>query len=88
MTPLPRQGWLFLVEFLKWHFSKYWQVQTRWVFAQTVTFIIKMHCHFSHNYFLDFGGFSISVNAQCTYQPHHNQQSMYSIYVITATLWD
>ena len=41
MSPLPRQGWLFLIEFLKWHFSKYWQVQTRPVFAQTVTIIIQ-----------------------------------------------
>ena len=38
MSPLPRQGWLFLIEFLKWYFSKYWQVQTRPVFAQTVTY--------------------------------------------------
>ena len=37
MSPLPRQGWLFLIEFLKWYFSKYWQVRTRPVFAQTVT---------------------------------------------------
>ena len=36
---LPRQGWLFLIEFLKWYFSKYWQVRTRPVFAQTVTYI-------------------------------------------------
>ena len=27
-----------LIEFLKWYFSKYWQVRTRWVFAQTVTY--------------------------------------------------
>ena len=27
----------FLIDFLKWYFSKYWQVQTTWVFAQTVT---------------------------------------------------
>ena len=39
MTPLPMQGWLFLIEFLKWYFSKYWQVRTRWVFAQTVTYV-------------------------------------------------
>ena len=38
MSPLPRQGWLFLIEFLKWYFSKYWQVRTRPVFAQTVTY--------------------------------------------------
>ena len=38
MSPLPRQGWLFLIEFLKWYFSRYWQVRTRRVFAQTVTF--------------------------------------------------
>ena len=38
MTPLPsRQGWFFLIEFLKRYFSKYWQVQTRQVFAQTIT---------------------------------------------------
>ena len=36
MSPLPRQGWLFLIEFLKWYFSKYWQVRTRVVFAQTI----------------------------------------------------
>ena len=41
MSPLPRQGWLFLIEFLKWYFSKYWQVRTRPVFAQTVTYIHK-----------------------------------------------
>ena len=40
MSPLPRQGWLFLIEFLKWYFSKYWQVRTRPVFAQTVTYTI------------------------------------------------
>ena len=40
MTPVPRQGWLFLNEFLKWYFSKYWQVRTRQVFAQTVTFYL------------------------------------------------
>ena len=39
MSPLPRQGWLFLIEFLKWYFSKYWQVRTRPVFAQTVTYV-------------------------------------------------
>ena len=39
MSPLPRQGWLFLIEFLKWYFSKYWQVRTRLAFAQTVTYI-------------------------------------------------
>ena len=39
MSPLPRQGWLFLIEFLKWYFSKYWQVRTRRVFAQTVTIV-------------------------------------------------
>ena len=38
MSPLPRQGWFFLTEFLKWYFSKYWQVPTRQVFAQTVTY--------------------------------------------------
>ena len=27
----------FLIEFLKWYFLEYWQVQTRLVFAQTVT---------------------------------------------------
>ena len=40
MSPLPRQGWLFLIEFLEWYFSKYWQVRTRPVFAQTVTFVV------------------------------------------------
>ena len=38
MTPLPRQGWFFNWIFLKWYFSKYWQVRTRQVFAQTVTY--------------------------------------------------
>ena len=38
MIPLPRQGW-FLIEFLKWYFSKYWQVQTMWVFAQKITYV-------------------------------------------------
>ena len=40
MSPLPRQGWLFLIEFLKWYFSKYQQVQTMRVFAQTVTYVL------------------------------------------------
>ena len=39
MTPVPRQGW-FLIEFLKWYFLKYWQVQTRRVFAKTVTYYV------------------------------------------------
>ena len=43
MSPLPRQGWLFLIEFLKWYFSKYWQVRTRPVFAQTVTYKYSMY---------------------------------------------
>ena len=42
MSPLPRQGWLFLIEFLKWYFSKYWQVRTRPVFAQTVTYTVTI----------------------------------------------
>ena len=29
---------VFLIEFLKWYFLKYWQVRTRRVFAQTVTY--------------------------------------------------
>ena len=29
---------VFLIEFLKWYFLKYWQVRTRQVFAQTVTY--------------------------------------------------
>ena len=33
----------FLIKFLKWYFLKYWQVQTRRVFAQTVT-IINTFC--------------------------------------------
>ena len=32
-----------LIEFLKWYFSKYWQVRTRRVFAQTVTFAFEYH---------------------------------------------
>ena len=28
----------FLIEFFKWYFSKYWQVQTRQVFTQTITY--------------------------------------------------
>ena len=39
MSPLPRQGWLFLIEFLKWYFLKYWQVRTRPVFTQIVTYM-------------------------------------------------
>ena len=49
MTPVPRQGWFFLIEFSKWYFSKYWQVPTRRVFAQTVTYVIK-YFGFSHTY--------------------------------------
>ena len=45
MSPLPRQGWLFLIEFLKWYFSKYWQVRTRPVFAQTVTYYVSTIPH-------------------------------------------
>ena len=49
MTPVPKQGWFFSIEFLKWYFSKYWQVQTRRVFAQTVTYWRSLsnehHCH-------------------------------------------
>ena len=45
MSPLPRQGWLFLIEFLEWYFSKYWQVQTRPVFTQTVTHIYILYLH-------------------------------------------
>ena len=33
----------FLIEFSKWYFSKYWQVQTRWVFAQTVTIYLLQY---------------------------------------------
>ena len=47
MSPLPRQGWLFLIEFLKWYFSKYWQVRTRPVFAQTVTNDPKIFLRFN-----------------------------------------
>ena len=53
MSPLPRQGWLFLIEFVKWYFSKYWQVRTRPVFAQTVTFILfkfSVILHFAPNF--------------------------------------
>ena len=28
----------YLIELLKWYFLKYWQVQTRWDFAHTVTY--------------------------------------------------
>ena len=42
MSPLPRQGWFFSIEILKWYFSKYWQVQTRTVFAQTVTITLQV----------------------------------------------
>ena len=38
----------FLIEFSKRCFSKYWQVQTRWVFTQIVTFIM----HFNHKHLL------------------------------------
>ena len=40
MTPVPRQGRFCLIEFLKWYFSKYQQVRTRRVFAQTVTYVV------------------------------------------------
>ena len=33
----------FLIKFLKWFFLKYWQVQTRWVFAQTVTYRLLLY---------------------------------------------
>ena len=32
----------FLIEFLKWYFSEYWQVRTRRVFAQTVTYSMAL----------------------------------------------
>ena len=37
MSALPRQGWLFLIEFLKWYISRNtdWQVRTRRVFVQS-----------------------------------------------------
>ena len=47
MSPLPRQGRLFLIEFLKWYFSKYWQVRTRPVFAQTVTYYTSDTAYFT-----------------------------------------
>ena len=33
----------FLIELSKWHFSKYWSMRTRQVFAQTITFC-NNHC--------------------------------------------
>ena len=33
----------FLMEFLKWYFSKYWQVRNRPVFARTVTFYLLLY---------------------------------------------
>ena len=36
----------FLIEFSKQYFSQYWQVQTRWVFTETVTYV------WLHNNFL------------------------------------
>ena len=35
----------FLIKFLKWYFLKYWQVQTRRVFAQTVTYLLRTALH-------------------------------------------
>ena len=52
MSPVPRQGWLFLIEFLKWYLLKYWQVRTRPVFAQTVTYTTV------YMYFSPYEGFS------------------------------
>ena len=34
-----KAGMGFSIEFSKWYFSKYWQVRTKWVFAQTVTIL-------------------------------------------------
>ena len=34
-----KAGMGFSTEFSKWYFSKYWQVRTKWVFAQTVTIL-------------------------------------------------
>ena len=71
MTALSRQGW-FLIEFLKWYFSKYWQVRTRRVFAQAVTYstltIIKLQFNvFSH----------IIITAQILYVYHRLSLSIH-----------
>ena len=68
MSPLPRLGWLFLIEFLKWYFSKYWQVRTRPVFTQTVTYItlslliaiFATHLSLPAIYFIQTGGHASS----------------------------
>ena len=39
MSSLPQGKASFLIEFLKWYYLKYWQVQTRSIIAQTVTII-------------------------------------------------
>ena len=50
----------FLIEFLKWYFSKYWQVRTRQVFTQTVTYVLclcswcNLHCTFNALCFVNF----------------------------------
>ena len=36
----------FLIEFLKWYFSKYWQVRTRQVFAETVTYYTAFYVQY------------------------------------------
>ena len=38
-SPIPRQGWFFNW-ISKWYFSKYYQMQTRWIFTQTVTYVL------------------------------------------------
>ena len=35
----------FLIEFLKWYFSKYWQVRTRRVFGQTITYVLIVYTY-------------------------------------------
>ena len=42
--------WFFYFEFLKWYFSKYWQVWTRQFFAQTVTYCNGIVLQRQHNY--------------------------------------
>ena len=38
-SPIQMQGWLFKFNIQNGsYFSNYWQVQTRWVFTQTVTY--------------------------------------------------
>ena len=87
---------VFLIKFLKWYFSKYWQVQTRRVFAQTVTHIcIYIYIHWSNvvPFLPSMQPFlRLEVHPHCPYQncswmvTHHTYLRNLHLMVITSKL--